>query len=477
MLYSHWNDSLKRVELIVAINRDIGSDMVEALEGNDLVSVSMGCKVRYDSCSVCGNKAKTTRQYCKHLKQYMGKVIGGDIAEQWSKELKKTILPATVVYAVNDFPRFFDISKVYVGADRTAYVLGKAASTNHVIPSAYAAEAYGVTDETIDKLAVLGKVGVIKKTIQGGADGIVARPNVMKDKIDGLVSKSIESEPEVPNSALDAISSSMPVKDVLATMLGLGIHPKPREFQRIILVSSGAPRLANYLDDNHMCFDHNEPVDPIDFDMPEHHFNDVIARALMPYLEQRSAFPYFLEKRLDGLLEKKGASIGDNYWLESGPNTGSYIETSPLSPQVKALGGLAAIYAGLKLKASGFTPRKIIDAFQTKPWLRSLIVGGTLLALMNKVVTSRDENDPLLLPASQYGNVLQNTNFSGHMKYSSTEGSILLPNAYIMNSYNQKSLYKKGSHIFSNVSNNNSVAISNLEPINIIASRINNIVT
>ena len=65
VLFSSWNPRIKRVELVVGIYRDKGASIIDAIENQNTVSVSMGCKVRYDRCSICGNKAQIGRASCR----------------------------------------------------------------------------------------------------------------------------------------------------------------------------------------------------------------------------------------------------------------------------------------------------------------------------------------------------------------------------------------------------------------------------
>lgn len=65
------------------------------------------------NCSVCGHKGKNRSEYCEHLAKNLG-------------ALTKS---GHIVTAVNDFPTFFDISRVNRPADRIAWGLVKAASS------------------------------------------------------------------------------------------------------------------------------------------------------------------------------------------------------------------------------------------------------------------------------------------------------------------------------------------------------------
>lgn len=128
-----YNPDMHRVELIVGLNgtkeaADRNNGLVadkerDKLESGRDLGVSMSCKVAHDTCSWCGNKAKTRKDYCDSstceaggLKSHMGEIL------KCGHHL----------HADNPEPVFFDISHVVRPADRTAYVtgvLGKEAST------------------------------------------------------------------------------------------------------------------------------------------------------------------------------------------------------------------------------------------------------------------------------------------------------------------------------------------------------------
>ena len=450
IIFSHWNPKTERVELIVGIDREKGADIIEANENGEVISVSMGCKVRYDLCNICLKKSKTVEEYCIHLKNYMGQMVTPEQAAKWSKEVGRTILPGTIVFAQNDFPRFFDISKVWFGAEPISFVMGKVASNTKVILSAHNAEAYGVTDEQIDKLAIIGKQGVINKEIGSpeidDPDGkLTAKAESLKKSLNENIKTTIENEDRIPNNILDPLAKYMDVRDIFSTMFGLGIHPKPAEFQRIIIIKTGDQGLADHLDRHNLIFDKDEECEPATIDVGPHRFNDVIAKALMPYLEKRSMFPDLLEKRMQETLEKK-AQLPD-YEEE---------ESKVLTP-MNIIMGLAALFAGLKLKAMGIGPQQMIDTVIKKPWIGAALGSGIAYKLL--MHDKQKELDKILIPAHNYEDVLKNTYFSGRAleKKSSIGGSLALgaltglvayPAAYLVNAYNQRSLYKTGKQLF-----------------------------
>lgn len=127
------NPRMGRVELIVAIDDDKAADDLAELEKKGEFPVSMSCRVPYDICSICGNKAKTRSEYCKHASLAMCRIM--DDGKQ--------------AYVINDQPDFFDISKVWRGADRVAWTfqkLQKAASDGGTLGGAELAELLDIVD-------------------------------------------------------------------------------------------------------------------------------------------------------------------------------------------------------------------------------------------------------------------------------------------------------------------------------------------
>lgn len=112
-----WNPKMHRVELIVIVDKKLalqhgGQDVVDRILAGEFPDVSMGTRVPYDVCSLCGHKSKTRNDYCTCLKELMGKILDD----------------GRRVGMVNTYPRFFDISFVFIGADKTAKVMCKLGS-------------------------------------------------------------------------------------------------------------------------------------------------------------------------------------------------------------------------------------------------------------------------------------------------------------------------------------------------------------
>lgn len=148
---SMFNEPMRRIELIVALNGTkeaaerngglVADDELEKLANDRETGVSMACRVAYDVCSGCGNRAKSRSEYCK------GTDEGGMCKAGGLKNRICTVLnDGHILHADNPHPEFFDISHVHRPADRIAYVFGKAASAGSVIGGAELAEELGVTE-------------------------------------------------------------------------------------------------------------------------------------------------------------------------------------------------------------------------------------------------------------------------------------------------------------------------------------------
>jgi hypothetical protein len=326
------NHPMKRVELITKLNRAKakieGADgIIHRIDTGDFPDVSMGCRVPYDVCSICGNKSKTKNDYCQHMRP------SNDMRDLWGPN--KILADGRKIFVRNPHARFFDLSFVFIGADKTAKAMAKLASKGNqlclgsvcAIPSSSASSesstVYGPAGEErpvtfskvasacddrtgpcgrkcaecadqarceTDKLAsafgvkVAGhsKLSEILKEIPAGAFSLRSLP--------GLAA----SEPDLPTETLDAMAEH-PLPAALGTASSMGIVLKPREFQRIVLIRMGEQPFADELDAGHQVFapSHEEIKAPTD---PSALVNEIVY-LLSKLVAQRSAFQPHLTSR------------------------------------------------------------------------------------------------------------------------------------------------------------------------------------
>lgn len=151
---SYYNPVMRRVELLLGLNKTaeaarrntglVDEDFVNDAEADKTLSFSMACKIAYDVCAICDNKAPTRADYCESVKQ------GGSCPGFGCLDgLSRVLSDGRVQHVDNPRPRFFDISRVRRPADRIAYggladYLTKAAAQNHKVGGSELAELLGL---------------------------------------------------------------------------------------------------------------------------------------------------------------------------------------------------------------------------------------------------------------------------------------------------------------------------------------------
>ena len=222
---SFYNDDMHRVELVLAIDNSKAPDIVKKINSGRSVAVSMGCKIKFDVCSICGNKAPTRAQYCKHLRN----------------ELNKIYPDGRIVCADNPNPTFFDISIVWRPADKTGYMLKKVASTRSLgSSSAWLAEKLAAR---VTLAKYLGKAAEIEKLVSGVGIGVDTNkpPSdtnssnnfLNKQWLSTVVPRLSSSFVEINDEDKDYLSQRNLPK-VLASLSSMGIFLATPEFLDLI---------------------------------------------------------------------------------------------------------------------------------------------------------------------------------------------------------------------------------------------------
>jgi len=273
VVLSVFNPRMHRVELILCIDRDRASqlghtDLVQTLDKGGHPAVSMGCRVKYDICSVCGHKSKTRADYCPHARGMMGQILSD----------------GRKVFVYNPRPRFFDISFVVIGADKTSYAMTKLANTGFPLSADAAWEA------GIKEASIFSQVKTAKK--EKLAD-LLKKVPVSLMKID----KSILRERPIPKALLKRASQHK-LSTVLTTTAALGIVLRPEEYQEIVLTKLGNSSYANGLNQQNRVFTPSELIDDSVIIGNIHDLDKKLACDFASCVEDRSAFEPFITKRV-----------------------------------------------------------------------------------------------------------------------------------------------------------------------------------
>lgn len=321
---SAWNPAMKRVELVVRVDQDKcqrfgGTGVWDKLKAGSYPDVSMGTRVPYDTCSICLDRdlyARAIRtfdpkrhqhpgiaalEFHKKLLQQNGRGIRGlsitrkDYCDHARGMMNRILPDGRKVWVDNDYPRFFDISFVFIGADKTAKTMLFISSGNRryqIKPSAEMAEDMGVSEpgektasirDELLKNAFLGKKGTIDKATIPSQFSAKAIPVLAGQ------------EPRMSDDMLDGMSR-LPMPSVMSTTGSLGMVLQPREFQRLMLLQIGRRDLADQLDQSGQVFGETDQVD--DADLGPRHFMPALADMLAGLVGQRSGFGPVLERRI-----------------------------------------------------------------------------------------------------------------------------------------------------------------------------------
>jgi hypothetical protein len=280
VVLSVYNPKFHRVELIVAIDNLAGQDIIERVNSGDWPEWSMGARVKYDVCSVCSNPAPKIEDYCEHLKYNMGG-IDSDTGKK--------------VYAINPKPKFFDISYVLVGADKTAKTLLKVANLHKK-------EGPLLGSAMLAKLSQDKKAEMEKEIPTGNpASGPDSTSQAtMVETVKAMVELR-EREPALSKDLISDLCDRFSLQEILSTMMMMGIIPKPQETQRIVIVKAGRPDLADELDRCGVCFDpsvEQKIPNRMEAMISSQLFSPRASGMLMPMMEHRSAFNPLLPLRM-----------------------------------------------------------------------------------------------------------------------------------------------------------------------------------
>jgi hypothetical protein len=338
-----YNTNMHRVELVVRIDRDraeaVGAQrVVDKIDQGMLPDTSMGTKVPYDLCSITTDwelyrKALSNYrpdqhkhpgiaviEFHKKIKPIPGLSITRDDYSDFLKYRMNEILPdGRKVCAFNPYPRFFDISFVFIGADKTSKMMAKLAGARGrgmiVVPSSYMAEHYGYQEE--DEMPATHKEGFEKaasvktasierarqmlRSIREKKASQSKRAEITKEVVPSqFMSKAIpvlqRSEPDLPREVLDQMGEQ-PLRESVSTPTMMGMVLRPREFQRIVLVRMGKGDVADDMDKKNQVFGDSENVDRSVPISPEF-ISKLIAGLLKGSIEDRSNLGPVLTRRM-----------------------------------------------------------------------------------------------------------------------------------------------------------------------------------
>lgn len=333
ILFSSYDNKMHRILLVTEFEKSKDPESAYKIENGYAIGTSMGCKVPFDICSVCGHKSASRKDYCVHLKTEMNQILPD----------------GRLVCAFNTKPRFDDISIVRLPAWKPSHVLIKLASKLNQPP------------EKIFSIPILIKHALDKESdIEKEVPGQVL----------GNIEKLKYNESQIKEKDLEQITN-YPLHQILASFFMMGMQPKPQELQKILLTKTGNEKLANELESQGLFFNENYScnlalpyINKLAFGP-----NDVryeICRTLYDYIPKRSVFGTHLDNRLSKVSQYLPIPKIEHH-----------------STGVQSIIPLAAFFAGamMLMRRRGLNVSKTFPEFliANKWFIPALIGGGALL--------------------------------------------------------------------------------------------------
>lgn len=213
VLKAFYNWPMHRVELLLALDNRKAEDVVERINNGEFVACSMGCKIPWDCCNICGNKAPSRSQYCDHARYNLGEILSN----------------GKRVFVWNPSPTFFDISIVRRPADRIAFMMKKVAGAYEVRSSAELGER---VEDLRGKIANLNKISLINKVVSGQVEASKTDDGEVKELQsfgDSVARPAVQSMPPIDDETIRSLIVHHPA-EVLSTLSSMGIFFTTPEF-------------------------------------------------------------------------------------------------------------------------------------------------------------------------------------------------------------------------------------------------------
>jgi hypothetical protein len=326
-----YNPEMRRVELVCRLDRDRcqafgGQAVWDRLKSGDFPDVSMGTKVPFDGCSICldtalyeegrasfdpgrhRTPADAILELHKKKKERDGVGIRGlsitrrDYCEHARYMMNRILPDGRKVWVYNDFPRFFDISFVFIGADKIAKSMMKIADEGRRLYTfGWSDPALGAITRERERQGAGEKTASERppRTVSLGKNARAKESAIEKNVVPSQFARQAiplltAAERPLPADVSGALERCA-LEAALSTLSVLGIVLRPSEFQRLVLVGSGKAELARELEHLRLLFPKAERSERVN--LSESMFEPLVARRLSPLLPERSGLGPMIEAR------------------------------------------------------------------------------------------------------------------------------------------------------------------------------------
>jgi len=219
-----YNKDMRRIELIVGLDRDKCADILNEQENTGNTNWSMASKQAEDECSWCHHRAKTDKDRCSHIPANIGEINKlGEMCGMF-----------------NPNPGWFEISYVKRPADRIGMSLGKVASDiSRPMTSTDYLNMYGdlyipddilISKKAEDKRELLHKLAELEKHVEAISH---TTPVTRKDKFIKEHGHKLKHTANIDDTSMDSLRKMEPSL-VLKTLADHGVVLKIEDFMRYL---------------------------------------------------------------------------------------------------------------------------------------------------------------------------------------------------------------------------------------------------
>ncbi len=315
VLRAFYNWDMHRVELLLSLLNREAEDIVQRIETGEFPAVSMGCKIPYDVCSICGHKAPNRSHYCSHAKF----------------QLTKYLPNGKQVFVWNPKATFFDISVVRRPADRIGFMMKKVADYIPEIRSS--AELGEYVDIMAHKLSDARKLSDISKVIHGDIAATkedTGDMRIVRDFSNRVAQPVAAATPPLDATVIREMLRHRPA-EVLSTLSSMGLFLTTPEFLKYfvwqLVPDAQIPTsvLERATDVQQQVFDilaqNPDLIEEVEnsgfLDINPENIRPELISKFTPLLEKRSQHAPHLSRRLVEAVLKKSAtdlSPDEGHW-------------------------------------------------------------------------------------------------------------------------------------------------------------------
>lgn len=175
VVFAEWIPEEKAVYTISFVDREAFPHICRSIEEEYTTGVSMGCSVEYSVCSICGNRAEKTDDYCSHIKNRKGRTFTGKAKNVVTGEMKE--FKGAPVFEYNHGIKFIELSAVVDPACPSCHIEGVINNDDYIAKLANVQNSiYMIKTSAIQKRAgqeEVNKLNEVLKTLEDIAINLI----------------------------------------------------------------------------------------------------------------------------------------------------------------------------------------------------------------------------------------------------------------------------------------------------------------